>query len=194
MRERSTVARSACYHRRAARMTIETNLHHDPFWSMVVVFGVNLALPLALALALALAGARREGDQRGAYFRLARWSLIVCVILQLLAVGYLARLVLGTPEQGSVVQKEEIASSRYPQCELTLETPHGQLEIDVPLGHCHNLSMGTSVPIITVAGSTMLAQVGERATANAGLTLGLGPLMLLVLLWVLMRTPARREP
>ena len=53
--------------------------------------------------------------------------------------------------------------------------------------------MGASVPIITVAGSTMFAQVGERATANAGLTLGFGPLMLLVLLWVLICTPARRE-
>lgn len=175
-------------------MSIETNLHHDPFWSIVVVFGVNLALPLTLALALVIAGARRERDQRGAYFQLARWSLIMCVILQVLAVGYLARLVVGTPERGSVVQKEEIASSRYPQCELTLETSHGQLEIDVPQAYCHKLSMGTSVPIITVAGSTMLAQVGERATANAGLTLGLGPLMLLVLLWVLMRNPARRDP
>lgn len=175
-------------------MPIETHLHHDPFWSMVVVFGVNLALPLLLALGLAIAGLRRSADDRGAYFGLARWTIIVCVLMQLLCASYYARLFAGTAEVGTVTQKEEIASSRYPQCELTLDTAHGPLELDVHQGSCGSLSIGASVPIITVAGSTMLAQAGERATANAGLTLGLVPLMLLVLLWVLIRSPARREP
>jgi hypothetical protein len=174
-------------------MPIEAHLHYDPFWSMVVVFGVDLALPLLLALGFVIGGQRSEGDERGAYFWLARWTIVACVIMQLLCASYHARLFAGTAEVGTVTQKEEIASSRYPQCELTLQTAHGELELDVPQGSCRNLSMGASVPIITVAGSTMFAQVGERATANAGLVLGIGPLMLLVILWVLIRTPARRE-
>ncbi len=174
-------------------MPIETHLHHDPLWSMVVVFGVNLALPLLLALGFVIRGLRGEDDGRMAYFGLAQWTIIVCMLMQLLCASFHARLFAGTAEVGTVTQKEEIASSRYPQCELTLQTAHGELEIDVPLGSCRNLSMGTSVPIITVAGSTMFAQVGERATVNVGLTLGVVPLMLLVLLWWMIRTPARRE-
>jgi hypothetical protein len=174
-------------------MPIEAHLHHDPFWSMVVVFGVNLALPLLLALGFVVTGLRREAGERGAYLGLARWTIIVCVIMQLLCASYHARLFAGTVEVGTVTQKEEIVSSRYPQCELTLQTAYGELELDVHQGSCRNLSMGASVPIIMVTGSTMFAQAGERATANAGLTLGVVPLMLVALLWVLIRTPAPRE-
>jgi hypothetical protein len=175
-------------------MPIETHLHYDPLWSMVVVFGVNLALPLLMALGFVITGLRREGDERGAYLGLARWTVIVCVLMQLLCASYHARLFAGTAEVGTVAKKEEIASSRYPQCELTLQTAHGELELDVPLGSCRNaLEPGTRVPIITVAGSTMFAQAGERATANAGLTLGLVPLMLLVVVGLVVRFASRSD-
>lgn len=173
-------------------MPIETHLHYDPFWSLVVVFGVNLALPLLLAFVFVTAGLRRAGE-RGAYLGLARWTVIACMIMQLLSVGYHARLFTGTSEQGTVTQQEAIVGGRYPQCELTLETAHGSLEIAVPLGHCSNLSAGTHVPIITVASSTTFAQVGERATANAGLTLGLGPLMLLLVAGLVVRFASRSD-
>ncbi|MCX4240629.1 hypothetical protein [Paraliomyxa miuraensis] len=170
---------------------MQTHLHHDPLWSMVVVFGVNLALPLILALAFAIAGARRGGDQRGAYLQLARWSVVVCVVMQLLCVGYHARRLLGSAEQGTVTQKEEVVESRYPKCELTLQSAQGELELTVPQGDCRGLEPGTTVPIITVSGTTTFAQVGEAATAHAGLTLGLGPLMILLIAWLLVRGPSR---
>ncbi len=170
-------------------MPIEAHLHHDPFWSMVVVFGVDLALPLLLALAFVLAGLRREGDARGAYLGLARWSVIVCVVLQLLCAGYHARLLLGTSAEGTVTQREEVVQSRYPKCELTLQSSQGELALTVPQGHCRALEPGTTVPIITVASSTMFAQVGEVATAHAGLTLGAVPLLILLVAWLLVRRP-----
>jgi len=172
---------------------IEMNLHHDPLGSMLVVFGVDLALPVLMAVAFAIVGRRRSGDERRAYYALAKCALGVCLMMQLLCASYHARWIAGTAETGTVARTEEIASSRYPQCELTLQTTHGELEVDVSLASCRSLRAGTSVPIITVGGSTWFAQVGERATAHVGLTFGLIPLMLLVLLWVLIRTTTRRD-
>ncbi len=172
---------------------IETHMHHDPFWSLVVVFGVNLALPLLFALCLVIRGLRGEGDDRSAYLGLARWTMIVCVILQLLCASYTARLFAGTSEVGTVTQKEEIIGSRNSYCALTLQTAQGELDLHVPLGSC-NLERGTRVPVITIAGSTMFAQAGERATAHGGLTLGLIPLMLLAVMWFLIRSPVPRKP
>lgn len=162
---------------------------------MVVVFGVNLALPLLLALGLVIRGRRGEDDERRAYFALARLTIIVYVFMQLLCVGYHARLIAGTAEVGTVTHKEEFSGDRNSYCRLTLRTAQGELELDVRQGYCHGApELGAGVPVIMVAGSTMFAQVGERVTAHAGLTFGLGPLMLLVLLWWLIRGPARREP
>lgn len=161
-------------------MPIETHLHYDPIWSLVVVFGVNLALPLVLALGFLIAGSRRDGDDRSAYRGLARWAVIAAVVMQLFAVGYHARLWTGTSESGTVTQHESIVESRSPRCELTLQTAYGSVEAAVPLGHCRDLPPGTSLPIITVASSTLFAQVGEGATASALLTFGLFPLMILL--------------
>ncbi|MEM9455938.1 MAG: hypothetical protein AAGF11_17290 [Myxococcota bacterium] len=172
-------------------MPIETHLHHAPLWSLVVVFGVNLALPLLLALGFVITGLRRDGDDRGAYLGLARWAVITAVVMQLLAVGYHARLWIGTSEDGTVTQHESIVDSRYPRCELTLQTAHGSLEIAVPQGHCRDLSPGTRVPIITVARSTTLAQVGQSATAHALLTLGLIPLMIVMVAAGVVRLTSR---
>lgn len=173
-------------------MPIEAHLHHDPFWSMVVVFGVDLALPLLLALVLVITGLRREGDERGAYLGLARWSVIACLLMQLLSVGYHARLFAGTAEQGTVTQQEAFPNAKQPHCDLTLETAHGSLEVAVEHGRCRELPVGTSVPVVTVASSTMFAQVGERATVHvASLLLGAFLLALLLIAWMLVRSASR---
>lgn len=172
-------------------MPIETHLHHDALWSMVVVFGVDLVLPLLFALVFVLAALRRDGDDRRAFLGLARWSVIIAVFLQLLSVGYHARLIAGTSDSGTVTEREEVLGGKSPHCALTLDTTHGSLEISVPQGHCNDLSPGTRVPLITVANSTTFAQVGERPTASALLTFGLLPLLVLMVAGLVVRGTSR---
>lgn len=84
---------------------IETRFHHDPIFSMVMVFGVNLALPLLMALGFKLRGLRSEVD-RETCFSIAKGALVVCVFMQVLSASYHARLFAGTTEMATVTRME----------------------------------------------------------------------------------------
>ena len=176
-------------------MPIEAHLHHDPLVSLILVFGVNLALPLGLALGFAIAGRRRIGDERGAYFGLARWAVLACLVVQVPSVGYLARLFVGTSETGTVTQRALFPNAKQPHCDLTVRTAHGSVEAAVAHGSCLDLAVGSRVPMVTVTSSTLFAQIGQRATVHVGATLlGMLALALLIVAGMVVRSVSRAAP
>lgn len=157
---------------------IETHLYPGFWLSLLMVYGLNLALPLLIAGGFAIA-ALKSATQRGAYFGLARWTLAILVVMQVFAVGFHARLFAGDVERASVIEKNRITRGKYPKCELRLRLAAGEMEGAVHQAECPRLPAGATVPVVTVGGSTWFAQIGERPMAHVGLMFGLVPLMFL---------------
>lgn len=151
---------------------------------------LRVALPLLMALSFVIRGLRGEGDDRETYFGLAKAAMIICVFMQLLCASYHARLFAGTKEMGVVTHKDDVVTSKLSSCKLTLQTIHGDLKLSTHIAACDGWpELGASVPIITIAESTIFAQLGERVTACALLNFGLVPIMFLMLWWYLIRSP-----
>ncbi len=167
-------------------MPTETHLYHGPLVSLLMVYGLNLVLPLACAIGFLVTGLRRPNDRR-AYLSLGAWTLALIAVMQVLAGGFHARLIAGEVERATVLTRERTTRGKYPKCELRLRLKAGEIEGAVHQGECPRLPPGSSVPVVTIGGSTWFAQIGERPMAHVGLMFGLIPLMFLGVAFLMVR-------